>query len=82
MNTNAEEEIFRRMTEDLDIAVPLINQAGAGSLTDIELVRKFNATKRELYARGELLNPKTDTGKDLGAIYHGCLLEMKKRGLM
>jgi len=77
--------IFAQMTDDLNLDTSDIEKLGAvtvSSLSDFELSQKFNEAKRELYKRGELMNPKTDTGKDLHAVYHGCLLEMKHRGLM
>lgn len=74
------DEIFRRMTEDLDISPETIPVVVVSSLTDFELVEKYNATRRELHERGEIVAATTDTGRDLHSIYHACLLEMKKRG--
>lgn len=76
------DDIFRRMTEDLDLDVENLPEITVSSLTDFELVERFNAVKAELYDRDELLLPKTETGKDLQTQYHGYLLEMRKRKLM
>ena len=74
-------EIFRRMTEDLDVSPDTIPLVVVSSLSDIELIEKFNSARRELHAREELIVAHTDTGRDLHSVYHACLLEMKKRGL-
>lgn len=75
------DEIFRRLTEDLDVDVELVGLVVVSSLTDFELVEKFNHARRELHARGEIRTPTTATGRDIHSEYHACLLEMKKRGL-
>lgn len=77
--------IFRQMMEGVGLDendVVKISEVTVSSLTDFELSQRFNDAKQELYQRGELLNPTTDTGKDIHAMYHGYLLEMKKRRLM
>ncbi len=75
------DEIFRRLTQDLDVDPEMLGLVVVSSLTDLELITKFNATRRELHARGEIRTPTTEVGRDLHSEYHAALLEMKKRGL-
>ncbi len=78
-------DIFQQMTEGLGMdeqAIVNMSDVTVSSLTDIEIVNRFNATKRELYDRQELLHPKTETGRDLQSLYHALLLEGRRRGLM
>lgn len=79
---DSDEEIFRRLTEDLDIDPVLLSQSSAPSLSDLDLLRRFSETKRELYAISEVTHPRTQKGRDLHAEYHACLYELKKRRLM
>lgn len=76
--------IFNQMTQDLDINPELLSTVVVSSLSDLELLEKWSAVKRELHAlpEGQMLNPTTDTAKDVGAVYHGVMLEMKKRKLL
>jgi len=74
--------IFARMTEDLDLDVASISEVTVSSLTDLELIERFNATKEELHERGEIPHATTQTGRDLQSAYHAYLLELKKRGRM
>lgn len=83
MNDPAVDAIFEEMTEGLDITT---NASGAfvdyEEMTTIELSALFHRTKQHLLSRGELLAAKTDTGRDLGAVYHGCVLALRKRGAL
>jgi len=76
------DEIFRRMTEDLELNVAGITEIPVTTLTDLELLERFSATKRELYERKEVVNATTETGRDLQSAYHAYLLEMKKRKML
>lgn len=81
------DEMFAQLLgqmESLDLGERAVQNMGivvVSSLSDIELVEKYNSTKRELYDREELLEARTEIGRDLHSIYHACLLELKKRGL-
>lgn len=74
--------IFTRMTEELDLDVTSISVVTVSSLTDLEIIQRFNEVKAELWERGEIPHAKTETGRDLQSQYHAYLLEGKKRGLM
>lgn len=76
------DEIFRRMTEDLELDPRMISVVSVATLNEHELLTRFNAVKKELYDREELLHAKTDTGRDLQSEYHALLLELKKRKVM
>jgi hypothetical protein len=74
--------IFKRMVEDLNVAPEHLGVVNVSILDDHELLKRFEDTKDELRGRGEMLNPNTDTGRDLSALYHACLYECKKRKLL
>lgn len=77
-------EIFSRMLDDLELTEQNVENIGVvvvSSLSDLELLAKFEQAKQELHSRQEVLLPKTEVGRDLHSIYHACLLEMHKRGL-
>jgi len=74
------DEMFRQLTDILDVEVPNIPIV-LTTLTDLRLLQRFNDTRRQLHERHEMINPTTDDGKDLHAEYHGYLLELKKRRL-
>lgn len=50
------------------------------SLSNRELVIKYDDVTKELEATGEMIFPKSDNAQNLSAVYHGLLLEMKRRG--
>lgn len=76
------DEIFNRLTQDLDLDPVNVAMTTVSSLTDFELVQNFNEVKRKLYERDELLHPLTETGKDLQSQYYGLLIEGRKRGVI
>lgn len=81
---NDPDEIFNQIVsqlDDLNVDPASLPEVSVSVMTDLQLIENFNATKRELYERGEVLNATTDTGRDLQSRYHALLLEMKKRGL-
>lgn len=51
-------------------------------MTTPDLSSLYADTREELFDLGELLRPRTPRGIDLGAIYHGCLLELRSRNLV
>lgn len=50
-------------------------------LSLLELTERFEDVRRRLADTGEMLDPKTPEAMDLSAIYHGLLLEKKRRAL-
>jgi hypothetical protein len=76
------DNIFKRMVKDMDIDPAHMGVVNFSVLQDQELLKRFTEIKTELYSRGEMINPKTDTGRDLSAQYHACLYELKKRRIL
>lgn len=76
------DRIFAQMTDDLDLDVASISEVTVSSLTDLEIIQRFNEVRAELHERGEIPHARTQTGRDLQSQYHAYLLEGKKRGLM
>jgi hypothetical protein len=64
------------MVEGLDIASHLRD---FHALTNAELVRRYNTVKEDLKNRGELVEPRTDTGKDLHSQHTALLNELHER---
>lgn len=81
VNDPAVDAIFAEMTEGLVITEAKNAFIDYEPLTDVDLSLLYNNTRQQLLDRGELLAPTTDLGRDLGAVYHGCLLAMRKRGM-
>lgn len=76
------DEMFERMTEDLDIPAPQVAMVTVSTLSDYRLSKEYNRVRRELHERGEMLNPTTETGKDLQTEFQAYVIEMRKRGLL
>lgn len=53
-----------------------------GTMGDVTLLDLYADTRRELMDRRELLLATSLRGTDLGGIYHGCVLELRKRHLL
>jgi hypothetical protein len=51
-------------------------------LSDGELVERFHEYTSELKRRGELINPTTDTGRDLHSQRGSIRIELSKRNLL
>lgn len=77
-----DDETFRKLTESLDLNVTAMAETVVSSLSDIEIVEKFNATRRELHQRREIPHANTQVGRDLQSQYYALMAEGKKRGLM
>ena len=70
------EELFGSLNEqELTGIVPV------STLTDVQLVEKYNGVKEELLQRGEALAQKSQTGRDLQSERTAYLIEMRRRGL-
>lgn len=74
--------IFAEMVADLDMPESDEVFVDYRKLTRVELSSLFNRTRTTLSERGELLLAHSDAGRDLGAVYHGCLFEMRRRGML
>lgn len=80
MNDPEVEAIFAEMVGDLgDIIVDDRAAFSYEALSNVELSLLYNQTRDKLYELGELLRPHSPLGQDLGAVYHGCQLELRKR---
>lgn len=77
-----DDEIFRKLTESLDLNPNSMAETVVSSLTDFEIVEKFNATKRELHQRREIPHAHTQVGRDLQSQYYALMAEGKKRRIM
>lgn len=71
---------FNRLMEGLDLTVP-INVESVTMLDEVELSRRFNEVRGELLTRGEMISPKTDTGRELHSQRAALLVEMRRRGM-
>lgn len=71
-----------RMIEEIDgIQMPTDPYTNVQLLDELELSTRFHAVTQELLARGEALDPTTDTGRDLHSTRSAYLVEMKRRGM-
>lgn len=75
------DEIFRSLMEDVDFEEPkgIIDYT---KLETIELSRRLNHIKQELFDRKEMMDPRTDEGRDLHSERAAILIELHKRGVM
>lgn len=81
MNDPEVDAAFAEMTEGLTIGATDKALVEYDTMSNVNLSLLYNETRQRLLDRGELLSARTDLGRDLGAIYHGCLLAMQKRGM-
>jgi len=72
---------FEKLVGQLDIN-PSIVDVNVRTLDDIELNSRFNAVKQELLNRKEMINPTTETGRDLHSQRGAYLIELRRRGLI
>jgi DNA-binding FadR family transcriptional regulator len=66
------------MVDGLDVASHL---RLATTMTNGELVSRYNSVKEELKARGEIVEPRTDEGRDLHSEHTALLNELHERNL-
>lgn len=66
--------------EGLDLTVPT-NVEDVSLLNEVELSSRYNKCKQDLLERGEMIDPKTDTGRELHSQRTAYLLEMRRRGM-
>jgi hypothetical protein len=72
---------FRRLMEGLDLTIPTdVEQVSV--LSEVELSRRWNKVRQDLLARGEMMEPKTDTGRELHSLRHAYMLEMQRRRMI
>lgn len=50
-------------------------------LSERHLIEKFEEVRDALAETGQMVFPKSEHAKELSAVYHAVLLEMKRRGL-
>lgn len=74
------EDEFDKIVGQLDIN-PQIVDVNVTTLDDLELNRRFTAVKQELLDRKEMIEAKTQTGRDLHSQRAAYLIELRKRGL-
>jgi hypothetical protein len=71
---------FKRLMEGLELEAP-INVEDVSLLTEVELSSRFNKVRQDLLARGEMIDPKTDTGREMHSQRTAYMLEMRRRGM-
>ena len=71
---------FMKLVGQLDLN-PAVNEVNVALLSDLDLSKRFSEVKQELLARGEMIDPKTQTGRDLHSERAAYLIELRKRGL-
>jgi phage regulator Rha-like protein len=69
---------LERMVEELDVAGHLREYT---TMTNAQLVRRYNEVKEALKNRGEIVEPRTDTGRDLHSQHTALLNELHERNL-
>lgn len=75
-----DDDEFTRLVGQLDID-PSIIDVNVTTLDDLELNRRFTEVKQELLNRKEMIDAKTQTGRDLHSQRAAYLIELRKRGL-
>jgi hypothetical protein len=78
MSTADPFEELERMVEGLDVAGHLREFT---TMTNAQLVRRYNDVKEDLKNRGELVEPRTDKGRDLHSQHTALLNELHERNL-
>ena len=71
---------FNALVEGLDLTVPTDVEEVA-LLSEVELSSRFNKVRQDLLARGEMMDPKTDTGREMHSKRMAYMLEMQRRGM-
>lgn len=71
----------RRLLDQVDFVfdADMLSMMQYSDMTTPALLEQFEETKEKLLELGELLDPRTPEGIDAHGIYHGLLLELKKR---
>lgn len=80
MNDAETEAAFAELVEGINITTDA-PEVDYTMMPLIELSNLFTRVKNDLLNRGELITQETEHGKDLGGMYHGCLLELRRRGI-
>lgn len=82
MTDEETEEAFRRMMEGEEFpegeADVVIN---VSALSDLDLSTRYNDAREELLASAEMLEARTERGRELHSVRAACLVEMTKRGM-
>ena len=73
---------FFSLMEQLDVDPRTMVDVNVRLLNDAELSSRFSQVRQELMERGEMLNPTTQTGRDLHSERCAYLLELRRRGLL
>lgn len=75
------DEIFAGLMAGLDLQEP-VDTVNVALLDEVELSKRYNAVKQSLLERGEMLNPKTQEGRDLHSERAAYLLELRRRRMI
>lgn len=74
---------FLKLMEGLDLPDPApADWVNVQLLDELELSRRYNQTREDLLASGEMLNPTTQAGRDLHSERAAYLIEMKRRKML
>lgn len=71
---------FMKLVGQLDIDEGIVD-VNVALLDDMELSKRFSEVKQALLGRGEMVDPKTQTGRDLHSERGAYLIELRRRGL-
>lgn len=91
------EEFMKQQPEDPDVVLAALEdqlsdvaetfnliddtEPSVGDFTDLELIAELHVTRDRLLALREMLNPKTETGRELHSRRAALLIEMRHRKL-
>lgn len=75
------DDIFKGLMADLNLTEPT-DVVNVAILDEVELSKRYNATKQRLLELGEMLHPLTQTGRDLHSERAAYLLELRRRNMM
>ena len=74
------DDLFADIVAGLDLHEPK-DTVNAQSLSNAQLSAVFNEVRDQLIQMGEMMEPKTDVGRDLHSRRAAYLIEMSRRGM-
>jgi hypothetical protein len=75
---------FNRLVKQIDLSEigPMVPDVVVTTLDDAELSSHYSQVREELLQRGEMINPGTQTGRDLHSQRAAYIIELRRRGLV
>lgn len=78
-----QDDDFDAIVSDLSLDDETINAiVDVTTLNAVELNRLYNQCRQELLARGEMLNPTSEKGRELHSLRAACVIALRSRGLV